>query len=386
MTGATGNLETLRPWFLLRSIAGLGDITCARLLHSVGSPERILAASEATLRGTGALTQVQAVAICRGPDTQAREGIQKELDSLDRLGITVIPFGDDAYPRRLKTLPDPPLLLYSTGTMIPSDQLAVAVVGSRRPTPAGRAWTERLSRDLASAGFTIVSGLARGIDGAAHKGAVAAGGRTWAVLGCGLDQTYPSEHRALREQIEAHGAVLSELPLGASPHAYHFPRRNRIISGLSVGVVVTEAAAKSGSLITARLASEQGREVFAVPGSVREETSRGPHGLIKQGATLVESAQDIIDELLPQLEDQERERIGGRPMSGEEMGVPSALKEEESVLFKFVTYEPIQMEDLILKSGLAAHSVSTLLLSMELKGWIRRLPGHCLVRVEREKR
>ncbi len=181
---------------------------------------------------------------------------------------------------------DPPPLLYITGTLTEQDELAVAIVGARRATAAGRAMTEELSHDLAGAGMTVVSGLARGVDAAAHRGALAAQGRTIAVLGCGIDRTYPPEHERLRRQIEERGAILSEVPMGAPPHGHHFPRRNRIISGLSLGVIVTEAAINSGSLITARLAAEQGREVFAVPGFVKEDTSRGTNALAQRGRGL----------------------------------------------------------------------------------------------------
>ncbi len=220
------------------------------------------------------------------------------------------------YPPRLTTIPDPPPLLYVSGSLERADHQAVAIVGSRKATAAGRLLTEELSRELASLGFTIVSGLARGIDAAAHRGALAGKGRTVAVLGCGIDRTYPPEHASLRKQIESDGAVIGELPLGSYPHGYHFPRRNRIISGMCLGVIVTEAAMDSGSLITARLAADQGREVFAVPGFVKNETSRGPNGLIKQGATLVETVDDVIEELLPQLNDSLRERLTTRVSAG----------------------------------------------------------------------
>ncbi|MEK7269151.1 MAG: DNA-processing protein DprA, partial [Nitrospirota bacterium] len=256
---------------------------------------------------------------------------------------------------------------------------AVAIVGARRATAAGRLLTEELSRDLASAGFTIVSGLARGVDAAAHRGAIAAGGRTVAVLGCGIDRTYPPEHQSLRKQIESNGAVVAELPLGSYPHGYHFPRRNRIISGMCLGVVVTEAAVQSGSLITARLAAEQGREVFAVPGFVKAENSRGPNGLIKQGAKLVENVQDIIDELLPQLDSPFRERLKDRAPQPVEPQPP--VGKEEATLYNMLSFEPTHIDDLITKSGLPAADVAALLLSMELKNFIRQLPGRSYLRL-----
>ena len=241
-------------------------------------------------------------------DSQVCLTIERELETLKSSSFSVITILDSGYPQRLRTIPDPPPLLYVSGAFDKRDDLAIAIVGSRKATPAGSLLTQELSRSLASIGFTIVSGLARGVDKSAHQGALeCSSGRTVAVLGCGIDQTYPVEHKRLRTQIETQGAVISEFPFGAAPHGYHFPQRNRIISGLSVGVVVTEATEKSGSLITARLALEQDREVFAVPGAVTSKMSRGPHRLIKQGAKLTENIEDIVEELLPQLDESFRE-------------------------------------------------------------------------------
>lgn len=293
--------------------------------------------------------------------------------------LSIITFLDADYPARLRTIPDPPPLLYVSGQLSAADQYAVAIVGARRATVAGRLVTEELSRELASAGLTIVSGLARGVDAAAHRGALAAGGRTIAVLGCGIDRTYPPEHQTLRRQIEASGAVISELPLGSQPLGYHFPRRNRIISGLSLGVIVTEAAAQSGSLITAKLAADQGREVFAVPGFVKAEHSRGPNGLIKQGAKLVERVEDVIEELLPQLDASRRDRVLLRLFTPAPARPP--LGPEEARLCELLLNEPIHIDHLIEQTNLPAADVAALLLSLELKGWARQLPGPSYVRI-----
>ena len=204
--------------------------------------------------------------------------------------------------------------MYYTGSFQTCDQQALAIVGARKGSHAGRAFTRTLSGDLATLGFTVVSGLARGIDADAHQGALTAGGRTLAVLGCGIDRTYPPEHHTLRHQIEQHGAVLSEFPMGTAPQSFHFPQRNRIISGLSLGVVVTEATLKSGSLITARMALEQNREVFAVPGHVTHPLSHGPHRLIQQGAKLVQKPWDIVEEILPMLEPSFRKNLEAASM------------------------------------------------------------------------
>ena len=237
--------------------------------------------------------------------------------------------------------------------------------------------TEELSHDLAEAGMTIVSGLARGVDAAAHRGALAAQGRTIAVLGCGIDQTYPAEHERLRRQIEDRGAILSEVPMGAPPHSHHFPRRNRIISGLSLGVIVTEAAISSGSLITARLAAEQGREVFAVPGFVKADTSRGTNALLKEGAALIERAQDVIEAVLPQLEQALRLRL--QPPRENNMRRDQLGKEEQRV-YDILSYDPLTVDDVIAATGLSVSTVMTSLLSLELRQRVRQLPGQRFLR------
>jgi DNA processing protein len=367
----------LRSWLALCRIQGLDDATICHLVQHFGSPEAVWEGSTQGLMAVGKLSTSQVQAIQRGPEARSLKEIDQDIKTLDRLGASVLTYLDPDYPARLRTIPDPPPLLYVNGNPEGLDQYAVGIVGSRRPTPAGRLVTEELSRDLAALGFTVVSGLARGIDGAAHRGALAAEGRTVAVLGCGIDRTYPSEHQELRAEIEAHGAVLSELPLGAYPHGYHFPRRNRIISGLSLGVVVSEAALQSGSLITARLAAEQGREVFAVPGFIKAETSRGPNGLIKQGAKLVEGAWDVVEELLPQLDAGFRDRL--KRLSTVQ---PSpALTESEALVGNLLSAQPTHIDELILRSGLTAADVAGLLLGMELRRVIQQLPGNFYIRV-----
>lgn len=373
------NTASLRAWLALCAVRGLGDADVCRLVRALGSPEAVLAASTEELARVGALNEPLARAVRRGPDDAAQRDIDRELETLARLPFSVVTYLDTDYPPLLKNISDPPPLLYVSGALDQAERHAVGIVGSRRATGAGRALTEELSRGLATAGFTVVSGLARGIDAAAHRGALAARGRTVAVLGCGIDRTYPPEHEALRKEIESSGAVISELPLGSYAHGYHFPRRNRIISGMCLGVVVTEAAMPSGSLITARLAVEQGREVFAVPGFVKAEQSRGPNGLIKQGAKLVECVEDIIDEILPQLEGPFRERLSARAAG------PSEPKPElgtmEAVLYHLLSWEPVHIDDLIAKSGLPAADVAGLLVSMELKSIIRQLPGPSYLRL-----
>ncbi len=371
----------LRSWLALRAIAGLGDAGLCRLVQTLGSAEAVRRAPAEALMESGGVRRSVAEAIVRGPDPESQRAIDRELKLLERLRCSVVTYLDSGYPARLRMIPDPPPLLYVSGIMEERDQHAVAVVGSRRVSAAGRAVTEELSRELAGAGFTIVSGLARGVDAAAHRGAMEAKGRTVAVLGCGIDRTYPPEHGALRDRIEACGAVVSELPLGAFPHSYHFPRRNRIISGMCLGVVVTEAAAQSGSLITARLAGEQGREVFAVPGFIKADNSRGPNGLIKQGAKLVEGAMDVIEELLPQLEPPVRDRIQARiPVPSATSGGPPSDRNEARV-YAALSAEPTHLDAVIIRAALPASDVTSLLLAMELKGSVRQLPGQSYIRV-----
>ena len=285
---------------------------------------------------------------------------------------------DPAYPTRLKMIADPPPLLYITGTLTEQDELAVAIVGARRATAAGRAMTEELSHDLAGAGMTVVSGLARGVDAAAHRGALAAKGRTIAVLGCGIDRTYPPEHERLRRQIEERGAILSEVPMGAPPHSHHFPRRNRIISGLSLGVIVTEAAIRSGSFITARLAAEQGREVFAVPGFVKARDQSWDECPAQRGCDL------------------DRTRAGCHRCYPAAAGAAAAnalaallmrrtyrgghLGKEEQLVYDALSYDPLIVDDVIVITGLSVSTVMASLLSLELRQRVRQLPGQRYLR------
>lgn len=300
-------------------------------------------------------------------------------------GVATLDLADEHYPAWLRAIPDPPPVLYCDGALEPGDRQAVAIVGSRQATPYGLRVTDALARELSRLGFTIVSGFARGIDAAAHRAALASGGRTVAVLGCGLDVDYPSGHASLRTEIAGSGAVLTEFAPGTAPFATNFPRRNRIISGLALGVVVVEAAEDSGSLITARLALEQGREVFAVPGPIDAPTSRGPHGLLKQGAKLVETVDDIVEELLPQLE------TVRTPLSQDFVATgagkrrsfapkPPDLSPEEQVVLRVIGREPRHLDDLTEQSRLPAAEVARILLGLELKALVHQLPGqqYCL--------
>jgi DNA processing protein len=375
--------STLQSWFILRAIPGVGDAVLLRLVQHFGSPEAVLGGSAEALEEAGCRPPLVA-AIRRGVDRTSRALIDEELTQLGRLGMTVVTVLDEQYPAPLRAITDPPPMLYMRGELMPDDRYAVAIVGSRRVTASGRLFAEQLAGELAVAGITVISGLARGVDAASHRGALAAKGRTIAVMGCGLDLTYPAEHCGLRRDIERQGAVLSELPLGSQPLSHHFPRRNRIISGLCLGVVVTEASLGSGSLITAKLAADYGREVFAVPGSVATDNSRGPHKLIREGARLVESARDILEELWPQFDESFRRRLEAHTDSVEESD--HHFGKEERVVYDALSSDPHTVDEVIRATGLPASTVLAALSSLELKDAVRQLSGHEYVTLPRVAR
>ncbi|MDD3926015.1 MAG: DNA-processing protein DprA [bacterium] len=336
----------------------------AELLKYFGSPGALWGAAEATVRSFDADLAGRLSALRASTTPEA------ELDRLTKAGCLAFLPGNDGYPSTLTEIYDPPVPLYVKGSVRACDQKAVAIVGSRRPTQQGREIAARLASGLASQGITIISGLARGIDTAAHRGALKAGGRTLAVLGCGLDSIYPPENWRLADEIVENGALLSEFCLGSNPLAWHFPQRNRIVSGLALAVVVVEAGEKSGALITAYTALEQGRDVMAVPGSIDNPMSRGPHKLIKQGALLVESVDDIVEALGMQLclfdscEEETRE----------------ALTESQTSLLEFIDYKPRCTEEIIMLAGKSAAAVGSDLTLLELKGYIKQLSGGAYIR------
>ncbi len=354
-------------WIALGQVKGLGGVGFKKLAAHFADPTEAFAASANEL------------AAIEGLDKEAIDGlvsfaqwdrIEQESRRIRDEGVTLVRFSDAAYPLRLRMIADPPPLLYVKGEIRAEDERAVAVVGSRSASDYGRRVARDLCRGLASVGFTVISGMARGIDGAAHEATLDAGGRTFAVLGCGVDLIYPPEHSLLYRQISERGAVISALPMGARPMAFHFPARNRLISGLSLGVVVVEATEKSGSLITAALALEQGREVFAVPGEVGASRSRGAHRLIRQGAKLVESVEDIIEEIAPQL------LANRRGSTGEAKRTlwPTA-SEDTRKIFALLQQGSLQIDQVIEGSGCSPSRVSEILLELELQGYLRQLPG-----------
>lgn len=298
----------------------------------------------------------------------------------ERLGedwAQLVTLSEESYPDPLRWLPDPPPVLYARGELLPRDRLAIAVVGSRRPSSYGRMVAERFAAELAERGFTVVSGLARGVDGVAHRGALRAGGRTIAVLGCGVNRVYPPEHRRLYEEIRTQGSVVSEFGFDTKPDRWNFPRRNRIISGLTLGVVVVEASERSGSLHTARHAIEQGREVFAVPGRIDVASSLGAHRLIQGGAKLVTGVGDILEELPEAVRDSAQEFA--RMQVPVEEPVPGLTPQEAQVLALLGADEK-HIEAVIEASQLPAHLVASILAALELRGAARQFPGKFFAR------
>jgi DNA processing protein len=354
-------------WIGLSSIPGVGRVTFRKLSLHFGSPERALAASRDELRTIGLSARV----VAEITSLSWREHAERELARARDAGVRIITADNTAYPVDLKNTPDPPLFLYIKGSLRPEE--GIAIVGTRKPTHYGLTVTHRIAYELAAAGLTIVSGLARGIDTQAHRGALAAQGRTIAVLGCGIDLVYPPENKDLLERISSNGAVMTENPFGTKPEAGYFPARNRIISGLSRGTVIIEATEDSGSLITANYTFEQGRKLFAVPGNIGSPNSRGTNNLIRQGAVLVEGTDDILRDLGMKRTVAKR-KSGIRPL-------PPLTPEEECAL-RCITNEPRHIDVIMNESRIASGRLSGVLITLELKGLAKQLPGKYYVREE----
>jgi len=357
----------------LTMVSGVGPRTCGVLLSRFGTASKVLDAPFSQLRD---VTGVGAKLAERIGQVRHEQSGRIELESCRKMGVDVIVRGDPAYPEPLEEIPDPPSLLYVKGNLESRDQLAIAIVGSRKCTPYGLRVAERLAAALARTGFTVISGLARGIDAAAHRGALKAGGRTLAVLANGLSQIYPPEHEELAREVSRAGALISETPLFQQPMAGLFPQRNRIISGLSLGVVVIEATPRSGSLSTAAHAVEQNREVFAVPGPVDSLASRGCHRLIRDGAKLVETVEDVLEELGP-LVREVRTNPDEPPVRHP---AELALTDDERALLGHLGDGPIGVDELIVKTRMTAGQVMATLSVLEVKRLVRRMPGHTFVR------
>lgn len=354
-------------------VKGLGPKTYRCLVDRFGSAAGVLRASASELsqvRGVGA-----------GIVDQIQEGCYETeslqlIDECNENGIEVISIDEPSYPGLLKEISSPPVVLYARGQLLPEDAIAIAVVGSRHATHYGKTQAESIGRSLAAAGFTVVSGLARGVDAAAHLGALKAGGRTLAVLGSGLLSIYPSEHQRLARQISEQGALLSEYYPSRTPRSGAFPERNRIVTGLCLGTIVVEAAQRSGALISARLAMEQDREVFAVPGPINSRMSKGCHQLLKDGAKLVETIEDVLEELGPLATPAE--------ISGDQsIRHPAELKlsKQESKVLHAIGVEPTQLDDVIVKCGLPAQRVLSTISVLEIRRLVRRISGSVISRL-----
>lgn len=348
----------LEPWLRLGSLPGLGPESFRRLLVAFGSPESVLSASHSAL--ARCVSARLASLICNGG---ADDGLAAASAWLAEPNNHIVTFADATYPPMLLQTPAPPPLLYAKGQLQFLTRPSLAIVGSRSATPQGVATAESFAQALSGAGLTIVSGLAPGIDSAAHRGGLSGGAGSVAVVGTGLDIVYPARNRELAHEIAAHGCLLSEFALGTPALAANFPRRNRVISGLARGCLVVEAAAQSGSLITARLAADQGREVFAIPGSIHSPLSKGCHLLIKQGAKLVETARDVLEEL------------GLAPLSHASPPPALELSAEMRALLDQLGLEPCDVDTLVARSGLNGSTVLALLSELEIAGRIAALPG-----------
>ncbi len=358
--------EDLAAWLRLSLTPGLGSEGLRRLLAAFGGPEQALAASRAALARH--VAEPVAAAIKQGGQDEAIAAVSAWLERPDNHVLTL---ADAGYPRQLLQIPDPPPLLYVKGRIELLARPALAVVGSRHATAQGLANAETFARTFSDAGLTVVSGLALGVDAAAHRGGLAGAASSVAVLGTGADIVYPARNRALAHELAARGALVSEFPLGTPPLAANFPRRNRLISGLTLGCLVVEAAVDSGSLITARLAAEQGREVFAIPGSIHSPLAKGCHALIKQGAKLAESARDILEEL--------RLPAPGMPAPANDTDSDARLR----ALLDALGHDPCSPDTLAARCGLTAAETAVLLTQLELEGRIAPLPGGLYQRVHR---
>ncbi len=352
-------------WIAFNRIPGIGRVRCSLLLNHFGSLERAWLAEAADLRAAGLEPRLAQHIVAQRPQID----VDGEAQRLRAHGVQALTWDDAAYPARLKEIYDPPPVLYVRGELTEADEWAVAVVGTRRPTPYGRQAAEELAYGLAGNRICVVSGLARGIDAVAHRAALAAGGRTLAVMACGLDIVYPPEHAKLASEIIQRGALVSDYPLGTQPRGDYFPRRNRIMSGLSLGALVVEGDLKSGAMITAGLALEQNRDVFAVPGSIFSPQSRGANSLIRDGAKLVQRVEDILEELNLTMVPQQMELTEIIPAT-----------DTEAALLRHISKEPVHVDEVCRHSGLPVATVSSALAMLELKGLVRQMGPMSYVR------
>ncbi|MCX5776604.1 MAG: DNA-processing protein DprA [Candidatus Firestonebacteria bacterium] len=351
---------TVTERLILFNLAGVSPLAFAKLMDKYGSLNNIKQ------------WEIEKI-------SNSKKNLHKELDIelklLKKLEVRVVTIMDEEYPASLKYISDPPYVLYIKGRLKPEDGVSIGVVGCRNPTSYGKICAERFTLKLIERGFTVISGLARGVDTICHRAATGVKGRNIAVLGSGLGRLYPPENRNLAEEIAASGAVVSEFTLLTEPDKFNFPRRNRIISGMSLGTLVVEAAEKSGALITARYALEQNREVFALPGNITSEESKGPNGLIKQGAKLVMTVEDILEELRDVLPEEFLNKTGQAKFE------TVTLTEIESKIFNIINNEPMHIDEIISIVKIKAGSLATALINLELKGFIKQYPGKLFVKL-----
>jgi len=371
-------MDNLLYWVWLTSIPGLGSVKISKLLNAFGEPEKVWNATESDLKNVTGLNRQDIFQLCN----KNTEMAEKIMIKAGQLGIRIVTIQETEYPSYLRNIYDPPHVLYVYGELPKQDDIAIAVVGSRNASPYGQKVAEALSYQLAKRGIIIVSGMARGIDTYAHKGALNAGKRTIAVLGCGVDVVYPKENKRLAESIAKNGALISEYPPGTYPSPGNFPARNRIISGLCYGTVVVEAGEKSGALITSDFALEQGREIFAVPGNIDSKYSKGTNRLIKQGAKLVTCEEDVLEELPQHILNKTVYHFtydnGGLLESGESMY--EELDMEEIAVIEALSYTPVHIDQLYRKLGYSMQKLSAILMMLEMKGFIYQIPGKFFIR------
>ena len=357
-------MDTLEQWLVLNHAPRITAIRSLKLIQHFETIDNIFLASDKDLIESGLKTET--IRFIRNPDQSL---LQRDLTYLKGSQSNIIVWTDDRYPYLLKQIADPPLLLYVNGNPEVLKNRQLAIVGTRRPTPSGRKISHDFAKALASRGLTITSGLAIGVDSMAHQGALAAKAPTIAVLGNGVDNIYPLRNQKLAEEITAYGAIVSEFPPSTPPLSHHFPKRNRLISGLSIGTLVVEAAQKSGSLITAMLALDQGRDVFAVPGSILNPVSKGCNSLIKEGARLVESVEDIVSEM--NLFSTESMSFENDENAIADVKEHKNFTEKQLSILNFIDYEPISIDQLVARSGLTAEELSSMLLEIELAGHVQ---------------
>lgn len=355
----------------LYSIPSIGPTRMRKLISVLGSPAAVLQA------GTRRLIAIEGIDVKTAEKIRIgvnRQFVETQIEAIEKHQVKVLSYWDKAYPEQLKSIYDPPAFLFYKGDIQLLDQPTMAVVGTRKPTSYGRMMAERFTKELVGKGFAIVSGFARGVDSVAHKTTLKNGGNTFAVLGNGLDIIYPPENRELFEEMCHHGVIVTEYPMGTQPDAGNFPKRNRIISGLSIGVLIVEAGQKSGALLTALYAADQNREVFAIPGSLVSEKSVGVNGLIKKGAKLVQSIDDILDEF--------GDRFNSEALPSAKTGTPiPALSGSLKTIYDHLSNQPIHIDQLALETNLSPSETLSSLLTLELMGLIRQMAGKMFIRI-----